>query len=517
MTQRSFFAGVILVAVLAGTCGAAHKRAMGSARATQRKVAIFVNGQRLASQPGPLVVSGRLLVPIVRVFGALGIPVTHSGKHLIARAPQETIRIVLGSRRVLVDRRTIVLDVAPVQINDTTYVPLGLLSHTLSAAVAYDGRAGSVRISTSLVGRALSTQRTSAGNVRISGNLTAIDSLSQPHSITVTFGNSVRTISIDTSARIVLEDVVARSQERATLEDLRVGDAVAVTMGRNGGVTLIEDRFGSREGRIAAVSTSALVLDDGRVLTPDRTTAIVLDGALANLGDLRVGDTVTERMNPETGETRDIIAVRAMPAAAATSLPSGAHAPAIAGFSAEPLEPQRLGQRFTFTLDGTPGGRATYDVGSFLLGQPMREEQPGVYRATLPVSAGMNFTQASVTGRLAVDGNIATRQATNKISAATVAPQITDIAPVNGQVVNNNMPSIYATFDAPTDLGVDPQSVVLKVDGKDVTSFVTRTSSFVTYTCNAPLADGPVVVSVAVADLAGNEATRTWTFTIQTR
>ena len=56
-----------------------------------------------------------------------------------------------------------------------------------------------------------------------------------------------------------------------------------------------------------------------------------------------------------------------------------------------------------------------------------------------------------------------------------------------------------------------------KVNGKDVTSSVTRTSSFVTYTSGVPLPDGQVNVTVAVADFAGNEASRSWTFTIQTR
>jgi hypothetical protein len=129
----------------------------------------------------------------------------------------------------------------------------------------------------------------------------------------------------------------------------------------------------------------------------------------------------------------------------------------------------------------------------------------------------MNFAQMPVYGHLSAGGVATTQEAVNKISAATIAPQITDIAPAGGQVVNNNKPSIYATFAAPTDLGIDPRTVTLKVNGKDVTSSVTRTSSFVTYTSGVPLPDGQVNVTVAVADFAGNEASRSWTFTIQTR
>ena len=348
----------------------------------------------------------------------------------------------------------------------------------------------------------------------IGGTLTAVDLLSEPPSLTITYRGSVRTVAINSAAKVLLEDVVARTRQRAKLEDLHVGDALVVTVNRDGTVALIEDRFGTRAGKIAAVSTSAIVLEDGRVLMPDRTTTIVLDGESANLSDLRVGDTVTQRMNPQTGETHEIIAVRDTPAPVSSS---GKAAPKIESFSAEPLRPLRIGDKFTFALRGTPGGRATYDLGTFLLAQPLHEGSPGVYRATLAVTAGMNFAQMPVRAHLAVGGEIATQQAQNKISAATIAPQITDIAPSSGQIVNNNMPSIYATFAAPTELGVDPQTIVLKVNGKDVSGSVTRTSSFVTYTCSTPLPEGPVSVSVAIADFAGNEASRTWTFTIHAR
>ncbi|MGH7329912.1 MAG: hypothetical protein ACREJX_16310, partial [Polyangiaceae bacterium] len=390
---------------------------------------------------------------------------------------------------------------APLEIHGTTYVPLRLLADAFGAQVGYDSRAARVQITSELVRRESSTQRASNGKILIGGNLTAIDLLSEPPSLTVTYRDSVRTSAVRSSAKVFLQDVVARTQETAQLADLRAGDAVLVTINRNGTVTSIEDRYGSRVGTIAGTSSTSIVLDNGRVISPDRTTAITLNGQPVGLGDLQVGDEVTQRMNPETGETRELVAVRAATSAlaaqstvASTATESAAR---IESFTADPLRPLRLGERFTFTLKGTPGGRATYDIGTFITGQPMREEQPGVYKAIMPVDVGMNFAQMPVTGRLVVAGHETTTPATNKISAATIAPQITDVAPSSGQIVNNNKPSIYATFAAPTDLGVDPHSVTLKINGKDVTSSVTRTSSFVTYTAAAPLADGQVSVSVA--------------------
>jgi hypothetical protein len=511
-------AGAAIVVVLSLSAAFAASKPKHT-RFPERNIAIVVNGQQLASRPGPRIVAGRVLVPIVHIFSALAIPISHNHNALVAEAPTETIRLVRGSRRAYIGRREIFLDVAPMEIDGTTYVPLNLLD-VLGASASYDSRAHRVVISSTLVRRVTPSQNVGAGRVRISGNVTAIDTLSEPQSITITYRESVRTIAITSGAKFVLADVVARTQQPGELTDLHVGDAVSVTVNADGTVALVEDTYGSRAGTIAAVSGTSIVLDNGHVLTPDKTTAITRDGNPASLSDLRVGDTVTQRMNPQTGETRQLIAISlatSTPAPAASGQTATPQAVNIVSFTAEPLRPLRLGEKFAFALHGTPGGRASFDIGAFITGVPMKEESPGVYAGSLTVPPGMNFAQMSVYGHLTAGGVATTQEAVNKISAATIAPQITDIAPAGGQVVNNNKPSIYATFAAPTDLGVDPRTVTLKVNGKDVTSSVTRTSSFVTYTSGVPLPDGQVNVTVAVADFAGNEASRSWTFTIQTR
>ena len=489
----------------------------------RRQIAIVVNGQQLDSDPAPRVVNGHVLIPIVRIFSALAITITRDGSELIAQAPNKTIHLTIGSSRARVDNQSLSLETAPVEIGGTTYVPLRLIADALGASVAYNPQSARIDIVSSLVRRENPSQNVGAGKTKVTGTLTALDLLSQPASMTVTYRGSVRTISINSTAKVVVQDVVARSEQNGQLSDLHVGDAVAVTLNKDGSVEVIQDLFGSRTGTVAAVSATAMVLENGRVITPDKTTEITLNGQPAKLGDLKVGDTVTQRMNPESGETRQIIASRNAVTTPGAPAPEAQAAPAaspvaITSFTVTPLRPLKLGEAFDLTLRGTPGGRASFDVGTFIVGQTLREESPGVYHGTLTVSPGMNFTQAAVVGRLSAGGTEAQRvPATNQISVATIAPQITEVAPANGQVVNNSKPSVYATFAAPTDLPINPSSVSLKINGSDVTASATRTSSFVTYTSGVSLGDGPVTVSVSVADLAGNVTARSWTFTIRTR
>jgi hypothetical protein len=102
------------------------------------------------------------------------------------------------------------------------------------------------------------------------------------------------------------------------------------------------------------------------------------------------------------------------------------------------------------------------------------------------------------------------------LAVSNTPPQITDIAPLGGQSINNDRPSIYATFRAPTGIGVDSSSATISVNGQDVTASSTRTDQFIVYSPGVALGDGTVSVRVQVADQAGNVQTRAWSFTIRT-
>ena len=148
----------------------------------------------------------------------------------------------------------------------------------------------------------------------------------------------------------------------------------------------------------------------------------------------------------------------------------------------------------------------------------MEERSPGVYTGRFTVPDRFNVTQIPVYGNLSVGSNAAPRtEAAGTLSAATTPPAIGEVAPPSGQTVNNSRPSIFATYNAPTEIAINPSSVTLEVNGHDVTSSATRSNGFITYSPGVDIPDGTVTVVVKVSDSAGNTATKVWTFTIKTR
>ncbi|MDQ2681524.1 MAG: hypothetical protein M3Y21_10995, partial [Candidatus Eremiobacteraeota bacterium] len=344
------------------------------------------------------------------------------------------------------------------------------------------------------------------------GTLTAIDLDSAPQSITLTYNASVRTIAVNSTARILLRDVNTSTTQPGTMNELHVGDFAHVFVRKDGRVDRIVDEFGSRQGSVAAITSSQVVLNDGHVITPDSESAISLNGQVATLSDLKVGDSVMVRYNIDSNEIRQIAATRA-----STGTPPPAGAVQIAAIELDTSRPLRAGESFSVTMRGTAGGSAAYDIGPYFEGLPMHEDSPGVYRARYTIPGGVNFADVPVFGHLNVRGTDAPRaQSRTEVSASSSAPGITDFAPENGSVVNNPRPGIYATFTTDA-VGVDRSSIRLIVNNRDVTADCVRTDKFIEYTPGRTYPDGLVQVTVRVADLAGNTATRSWNFTIKSK
>ena len=505
----------------AGAMG--EKARSAAAEKPTRTIAVAVNGEPLPDGVSAQVVDGRVLVPLRDVFAALGLDIERSGNQIRSRLPTGTVRFSLGSAQASVDERPVSLEASVMNLGGTTYVPLGLLSAALGAQATYDQRGAQVEIVSSLFGRTSGTERQRAdGGFDVQGVVSAIDTDSQPPSITVVRGGTARTISITSGAKIWTEDVTIHNQLPGVLTDLRVGDALHAILARDGRVVSLFDYYRSTSGTVSAISPSALVLGDGRVVAPSGSTTITLGDTPAQFGDLRAGDYVTVRSNPESGELRSIVASRAGGGTVSSALPGNAATPAspanvtIANVALSTTRPLRAGESFDVTMKGTPGARASFDIGDYLVNLPMHETGSGIYAGRFMIPERFNLTDVPVYGKLTVGTNAAPRVAAPQtLSATTTPPAIAEVAPTPGQTINNRRPSIFATYEAPTAIGINTSSVRLSVNGHDVTSSATRMGGFIIYSPGVDLGNGSVSVVVKVSDTAGNTAAKTWSFTVK--
>ncbi len=486
-----------------------------------RSIAISVNDAPLETDTPPKVIGGRVLVPMRDVFNALGIGIQRSGQAIDARLPTGTVSVTIGSSFAKIDGKNVPLGAQVVENGDAVYVPLQLLVVAFGVQANYDQRGAKIEIVSDYIGRQSGAEQSRAGGgTDVQGVVSALDLDSSPPSLTVVRGGTSRTISITSDAKLWVEDVTIHSQVKGSMTDIRVGDAVHAILAGDGRVVSLFDFYKSTSGAIAALSPTSIALASGRVITPSGNTEILLNSEDARLTDLHAGDYVTVRSNPESGELRQIVASRTVAAAAAIATPKpGSPSPTtIANVTTSLSHPLHVGESFTVTMHGTPGGRASFDIGDLLLDQPMHETQPGTYFGSFTIPDRFNVTQVPVYGKLAIGTSSAPRtQASQTLSAATTPPAIGEVEPSSNETINNPRPSIYATYAAPTDIPISQSSVSVSVNGHDVTSSTTRTATFVSYSPGIDLPSGQVTVVVRVSDTAGNSTTKTWQFTIQTR
>jgi hypothetical protein len=460
-------------------------------------IAIVINGVKLPLQPPPMLVHGELYVPVRRTIEALGLPFTIAGNNIETQVGARPVSFPIGGG-------------GAIEVKYVLYAPLRFFTDVLGAQATYDSHTQTVTIVAQLVGRSASGLILTHTSAERFGTVAAVDVNSDPPTVTLEYNATIHTVPIGANATVEMHDVAANVTVPGELGDVRPGDFARIYMDRAGHVQRVEDEFGSYSGSIAATTATEFVMADGHVIVPDRTSQIILNGANATLADLQVGDQVTVRYNVETNEIRTVFASRQV---SAVSPQPGM--PQITSVTLDTDRPQRAGDSITVGLQGTPGGAASFDIGSYVTNQAMTERTPGVYVGSYEIPNGANFTDVPIIGHLRVGQNDAPAvQASQTLSASSSPPGIADFAPGEGATVNTQSPAIYATFVADA-VPVNPSSIVMWVDGRDVTSESLRTPHFIQYMPSYTYHRGEVHVTVRVADLAGNTTTKSWTFVIR--
>lgn len=507
--MKRLAAALLVLAMIAGA--QTPSRAARHAGKRVLPIALVLNGTRLSVNPPPVFYKDHLLVPVRRILGALGLGFEKDGRYVRTSAGAKTIQLVIGSKVAQVDNAAVMLDTAPVEIKNVLYAPLRFFTEALGAQAVYDRQTNSVEIVSTLVGRSgTGIVNNVNGEMQLLGTITRADLDSDPPTVTLTHNSSVRTVTVARDVTVIVQDVNTGTSNAGALPDLHSGDYAHVYLNKDGYAKRIVDAFGSRTGTIAAIASQQIVLDDGHVIVPSRATTITLNGAAATVDKLAVGDALMVRYNIDSSEPLQILATRTSPAVAQPQ--TGV---SISGIDVAPARALRAGQTLSVTLHGTPGGHAGFDIGPYVTNLPLSEDQSGVYRGAYTVRRGQNFANAPVLGRLNVNGADAPQAISQTtVSVSTQAPGIVDFAPDDGASVNLSRPSIYATFSAGT-VQVNPSSARIEVNGHDVTSSALRTARFIDYAPGIDYPPGAVHVIVRVSDLAGNTATKSWTFFIR--
>jgi hypothetical protein len=101
-------------------------------------VVIEINGEKLDNDPPAVMVKGRTMLPLRKVFNALGATVTFKDKVITAQRGDNVILLTPNNDHANLNGDEVILEVAPLLLNGTTYVPLDFVSTALGYTVAFD-------------------------------------------------------------------------------------------------------------------------------------------------------------------------------------------------------------------------------------------------------------------------------------------------------------------------------------------------------------------------------------------
>lgn len=184
------------------------------------------------------------------------------------------------------------------------------------------------------------------------------------------------------------------------------------------------------------------------------------------------------------------------------------------------------GRELRFRLRGAAYGRAWVDIPGVARGIAMHEVRPGVYEGS--------YVVRQADDPRAFDRAVATLQASGQRMSAEATlrgrdddrrrggwrddtpPQITDLTPAQGAVVDDNgRVRIGARITDDRRRGIPPESITLRVDGRDVTRDARLRGDEIEYRADLPR--GRHTAELVVRDHAGNATRRAWSFDVVDR
>lgn len=114
------------------------------------KFNILIDGVRLATKQAPVMIQGRVVLPMRSIFEALDAKVTWNQRAKTVTAVKDGTRIVLkiNSKTATINNKSVRLDVPAKNLRGTTMVPVRFVSEALGEKVGWNSRTKTVSITT---------------------------------------------------------------------------------------------------------------------------------------------------------------------------------------------------------------------------------------------------------------------------------------------------------------------------------------------------------------------------------
>lgn len=115
----------------------------------ERNIKIYVDGTELECDSPAFIENGNTMVPIRNIFEHLNAKVDwdNDTKTITTKKEDTEITLQIGSQTLQKNEKSEQLDVTPVIVNDTTFVPIRAVSQALDANVAWDDKTSTIKIS----------------------------------------------------------------------------------------------------------------------------------------------------------------------------------------------------------------------------------------------------------------------------------------------------------------------------------------------------------------------------------
>lgn len=114
----------------------------------QPQIRVIYKGETVRFDQPPVVVSGRTMVPMKRVFETLGMSVQYisTTKTIIAKDTKNEIILTIGSDKAIVNGVTVILDVPAATLSGRTMVPLKFIGQSVGLTVTFDSPSRTINI-----------------------------------------------------------------------------------------------------------------------------------------------------------------------------------------------------------------------------------------------------------------------------------------------------------------------------------------------------------------------------------